>query len=253
MTRNLKALGLALLSICAMGAVMAQGASATEVKHQFHSDGLETIITGINVGKDKFQVGSAGTVECGKTQTEATQTAEKEVSSGTFESDTLTVIPHYSECTFGGQPATVTFNHCAYVFDSDTTDGNPDGSLHANVEIECSGGSEIEVDTSLCTITIAAQTVKHAVRYEKDLLNEGSASLVQTTAKKVKTGKKTTTPGVQTGCLLFPTGEIGTYTGTSTTECFKDESASTLKETAATTPTGTKEGATTACTVTNTV
>ena len=256
MTRNLKALGLALLAICAFGALAAQGASAA-LEHEFHSAVANTIVTGKNIeGKEKFAVGAAGTVECNKSIFEAQQTGT-EVSANTFQSDTLTVTPRYEECTFGGQPATVSFNHCAYVFDSDTGETEPEKEVktqHANVEVECGKNekeevSRIEIDTSVCTITIGPQVVKHAVKYEADGSNE-SAIKIKSTATKVVTGKVKTTES-QTGCLLFPTGAIGTYTGVATSECFKDE-GSLLTGTEKTTPKGlTKEGATAKCAVTN--
>jgi hypothetical protein len=245
MTRDLKALGLALLAAAALGAVGAQGALGA-VEHEFHSDGPKTTITGKNVGTVKFAVGAAGTFECTTSVTEGTQTGT-EVSAGTYRSDTLTLKPTYSGCTFGGQPATFNPNHCAYVFDSDTTTGNPTGGEHANVETECSGGSEIEIDTSVCTITIGAQLIKHAVRYQNDPSSKSAFEII-TTAHKVKIGKKKTTES-QTGCLLFPTGEIGTFSATYTNECFKDEDSA-PSGTEATTPTF-KHGETTQCTVTN--
>jgi opacity protein-like surface antigen len=249
MTRNFKALGLALLAICALGAVVAQGASAAEDKHKFHSDGPNTVITGKAIGGNHtFAVGTAGTVECTSAEFESTQTGT-EVGVETYSNETLTVVPHYSGCTFGGQPATVTVKHCAYIFYGQTTPGNSDGGEHANVEIECEGeGGRIEIDTTVCTITVGGQLVKHAVRYENDP-ESTSAVKIKATAKKIVTGKVKTTES-QTGCLLFPTGEIGTYKGTVTSECFKDEGSAISEKTAKTTPTGlTKEGKTTKCTV----
>jgi hypothetical protein len=243
MTRNLKALGLALLAICALGAVAAQGASAATV-HKFHGEAKHIVVTGKAVeGNHTFKVGEAGTVECTGAEFTSTQ-AGTEVSAKTFSSDTMTVVPHYTGCTFGGQPATVKFTHCAYVFEGETTLGNPTGGEHANVKIECSGGSEVEIDTSLCTITVAAgQEIKDAVRYEN--ITESSVK-IKATAHKVKTGKKKTTES-QTGCLLFPTGEVGTYTGVATAECFKDE-GETVEGTEKTTS-ALKKGATAKCTV----
>jgi len=247
MNRKLKALGLALVAISAMSAVAAPGASAVIGEHEFHTEG-PSVLTGRNIGNEKFAVGTAGTVECTTSAFESTQ-AGTEVSSHTFKSDTLTVTPRYTGCTFGGQPATVNFNHCAYVLDSDTTTGNPDGGLHANVEIEClkNGKGEdiswIEIDTSVCTITIKSQTINHALSYENDT---AFSTIVRATARKIVTGKAKTTES-QTGCLLFPTGAIGTYTGSSTVECFSNE-GSALSGTEKTTPQGlTKENLTTAC------
>jgi hypothetical protein len=257
MTRNLKTLGLALAAVLAISAMAAQGASAA-VEHEFHADGEKAIVTGTNsimetagektetvLNVHKIAVGAAGTWQCNKVQTESTQVGTK-VGDGTYKADTITVIPHYSECTFGGNPVTVNFNHCALVFDSDTTAGNSTGGEHANVEIECSGESVIEIDTSICTITIGPQLIKHAVRYENDKHNKNAVNFIFT-AHKLKMGKKKTTES-QTGCLLFPTGEIGTYTGKITGTCYKDEDETTPVGTEKTTPV-TKDGAETECTV----
>ena len=105
MTRKLKVLGLALLAVFALGAVGAQGASAG-TDHEFHSDGEKTVLTGTNVGAHKLQVGEAGTVECTIATIQSTQKGTL-VSAGTYKSDTITVKPSTSNCTFGGQPATV--------------------------------------------------------------------------------------------------------------------------------------------------
>jgi len=244
MSRNLKAVGLALLAICAMGALAAQGASATT--HKFHSDGIHTTFTGKAIeGNHTFAVGTAGTVECTTAEFKGTQTGvETPAGSGTWVSDTLTVIPKYTGCTFGGQPATVTVPHCAYVFYGETTSGNSTGGEHATVELECSEGGKIEIDTSVCTITVGPQKIKDAVRYENDT---ESSIIVKATAHKVVTGKVKSTES-QTGCLLFPTGEIGTYKGTVTSECFRDEASKTPENTEKTTP-EIKHGSTTKCSV----
>jgi hypothetical protein len=248
MTRNLKALGLATLAVLALGALTAQGASAAK-EHEFASDGEWTVGTGENIkGNWNLAVGTAGTVEC-ESQYEDDSQGSK-VSEGTFHADQITVTAHLTGCTFAGSPAVFNTNHCAFVLDSDTTVNSEEKEL-ASVEIECSGGTEIEIDTSVCTITVPAQVVKHAIEYREDKENSVTAMEGIIAAKKVKTGKKKTTES-QTGCLLFPTGEIGTASGTGTTECFKDENEKWLSGTEKTTPTSkTKEGKSKECSVTN--
>lgn len=241
MTRNLKALGLAMFAVLALGALTAQGASAAK-EQEFRSDGSWTVGTGASVGKIKFAAGTAGTVECDvefDDQSGGTKVGEE------YLSDTLTVTPTFPECTFGGHPATATANHCAFVLDSDTTTGNPEGGEHANVEIECAEGHKIEIDTISCTVTIGAQLVKHAVQFEADTTSSVTGIF---SAKGIVTGKAKTTES-QTGCLLFASGAIGTMTGTGTTECFKD-TGSVLTGTEKTTPQGkTEEGSATECSV----
>jgi hypothetical protein len=247
MTRNLKALGLALLALFALGAVAASAASAAE---EFHADGEKAIITGENEAgtEDSFAIGEAGTIKCKKTTLEGTNKAETTTTPGSeYTNDKLTITPHYEECTFAGSlEAHVKFNHCAYVFSSDTTLGNTTkAEKHANVEIECAAGNKVEVDiTGFCTLTIPAQTIKHAVRYKADT---ATSVTVESTATKVKVEKTKTTPD-QTNCLLVPTGEIGTYTGKATVSCYKDngvETETTAKTTPVTEETG--EGIPTNC------
>jgi hypothetical protein len=249
MTRNLKALGLALFAVFALGAIGAQAASAVTI-HKFHSDGPKTIVTGTG-GVQKFEVGAAGIVECKKLTAQGTETGT-EVSAGTFANaeNKVTVVPKYEECSFGGQPATVNFHHCAYVFFGETTAGNPTGGEHANVEIECEGPeNKITVHTVNCTITIGPQLVKHAVRYENEL-GVPSATRTISTAHAIVVGKvRNTESQPLNGCIPFPTGAIGKFVGTTTNKCFRDDREVALAGTEKTTPPATGEGPTTNCTV----
>jgi hypothetical protein len=221
MTRDLKALGLALLAVLGLLALTGKATA-----HELHSENEKTILTGRDFYVEKIAIGAAGTVECKKTEFESTQTGAF-VSSETYASNTITLTPRYSECTFGGKAATINFSHCAYIFYTDTTEG------HANIEIECSEGGKIEIETSICTATIGPQLIKHAISYEN---TSWAVFMATATAKSIVTSKAKTTES-QTGCLLFPTGAIGTYTGTPTIECLVD-SGSALTETAKTTPQG---------------
>ena len=236
MNRNLRALGLALLAVFALGAIGAQAASA----HEFKSDGQRSVITGANVGAHEFTVGSVGTVSCSTAKFEGTVDA----GAGKTEVDEITIKPTYTGCTFGGQAASVFFNDCAYVFDSDTTAGNSTGGEHANVKIECGVNNTVKVHTVNCTITVGPQEIKHGVRY----VNDGaSANETIATAHNIVVGKERNT-GSQpaNGCLLFPTGAVGKYVGTATNKCFQDEGSAQANPT---TPGSTQDATTTTCSV----
>lgn len=233
---KLKALGLSLFAILALGALSAQGVQA----HEFHGDGEKGVGTGIDTTDHEFTIGTAGVVKCTTMEAEGTQ-AGTFVSAGTYTSDTGTVTPRYSGCSFGGQPATVNFEHCAYLFDSDTTAGNTTGGEHANVELKCAEGNSVKVKTSICTLTIGQQLIKHAVRYEDDPGNK-NAGIVIATAHGVVISHS----GVG-GCALVPKGAVGKYVGTSTGTCYRED-GNELTGTDKTTPQGlTTEGPETEC------
>jgi len=248
MIRNLKALGLALLAICALGAVASSAASAA-VEHEFHADGETAVSTGKNTNTHELLVGSTP-VKCKKVETKSTRTGTL-VSAGTYKVDELTVTPHYTECEFGGKPATVEVMHCAYVFDSDTTTGNSTGGEHAQVIIECEGTDVITVITSIGTFTVGPQTIKDGISYKNDPSNKNAVEVVATAHEVALTCQRTLESQPVSGCLLVPQGKVGKYTGTLTSTCYKDEGTA-LVGTEKTTPTGrTKEGPETECKVSN--
>jgi hypothetical protein len=201
------------------------------------------------VGSHQFTVGAAGSVQC------ATATFESTIDPGpgVTEVDEITAKPKYSGCQFGGQAASVFFNDCAYVFDSDTTSGNPTGEKHAPATLECAPGNSIKVHTVNCTITIAPQTVADAVSYAQDK-KEGkdvlSAINVTATAHGIVVGKERSTASQPVnGCLVFPTGAVGKYTGLTTIECRQDEGSAQANPT---TPGATQDAASTNCSVPDT-
>jgi hypothetical protein len=171
MIRNLKALGLALIAICAMGAVAASAASAVE----FHSEKTSTALSGSQVNVNKFTTDS-GEITCAKATFSGTTSAVNTTE------PTQTVTPSYSEChlififTFN---VTVDMNGCAYV-------------LHANgeVDIECptvEGKQKvIEVTAPSCTVTVPAQTGLKGVTYT----NEGKGTGRTVTVNSNVTGIK---------------------------------------------------------------
>lgn len=248
---NLKVQGLLLISVFALSGALASTASATE--HEFHSDGDWTVSTGENTGNHVFQVGAAGSVTCTKAEFE-NRSWGSEVSASTYKADQLTVTGRWSGCTFGGSAAIVKTNHCAFVVDSDTTKTeNPEGGEDANVELECAEGHKIEVHTPTCTVTVGAQLLKHAIRVENDTptsMTGGLTGGLSGGASGIVVGKvRTTASQPVNGCLTFPTGAIGTMTGSATSKCYDDE-GSELSGTEKTTPQGQlKEGKATECSI----
>ena len=154
MTRNLKALGLALVAVFAMGAVVAsaasaQGALTVEGPATLHAESSEHKFTS-----------PSGTIECTENTFSATGVENKD--------EAVTIVPTYGgNCTIAGQPGTVDVNGCHLVLDDATT--TESGDYAATVDIDCStqeGSPGIVITTfaggghgfQVCKITVPAQT-----------------------------------------------------------------------------------------------
>jgi hypothetical protein len=224
MTRNLRALSLAIFALLALGAVYASSASAAG--EEFHCDVAPCILTGTTETPESVEEFKAtGVIVKCHGQFEATQ--------ATKTAKILTVSPHYTECN---NSTTVRTNHCDYQFGSETS-----AAGHGAVSIKCSGGSKLEVDIKgVCILNFTEQTVGQGVHYT----NVGTTSVtVQATANEIAFTK--TSDATHTLCGTI-SGK-GTYASKTLQKCFGDLGTA-LTETAATTPTETtKEGETTAC------
>jgi hypothetical protein len=173
MTRNLKALGLALVAVLAMAAFAASSASAkqgifTASSYPVHVFGTDN--------DDWFEV-LENKVECD----EATFTAQ-----ATGADTKLTVIPTYHKCFKNlVEPVTVTTNGCHYTFTIGTMTSHSHG--HGTVDIVCPT-KPIEVHSyanhaahtsksSNCTLTIGSQNNLPGVTYTNaangDIVVEG--------------------------------------------------------------------------------
>jgi hypothetical protein len=144
MTRNLKALGLALLAVFAMSAVAASGASAAE--DTFTSEVAATDLTGTGgLSEFRYTPGSAA-ASCKTATFDGTIEGE--------DANEITVHPTYeNDCTVFGVNATIDTEDCNYVITGET-DENEDAAVH----IECDEpGDEITI-TGPCTIHIPPQT-----------------------------------------------------------------------------------------------
>jgi hypothetical protein len=118
MTRNLKALGLALLAVFALTAVVAQAASASS----FNITKSSADVTGTATTAQLFEPfpGAAGSVECQELDLKGKQ--------GTSSASSIELTPTYSECQVAGLDLTVTDNGCVFRFNaSGTVDLCPTG------------------------------------------------------------------------------------------------------------------------------
>ncbi|HEX2393163.1 MAG TPA: hypothetical protein VHI77_09620 [Solirubrobacterales bacterium] len=248
MKGKLRALGLALVALLALGALVAQSAQAVE--HTFHSEVERTVLTGgydpANESKpDEFHIGTA-TFICTSTKFEGTTVGKT--------NDQVTLTPTYGSTTKPsgceakgtGIEVLVHTNHCAYVFESDTVLTAGTTEEHAPLEIECSGASENEITLTMPSIGVeihipAQNTIKDGVTYT----NIGEGSKREITAHVTAKGIHGECTGAN--CFLVGTWKFtnATYEGTETIAGFKDEAAGELTGTEKTTPTAVslKEGA----------
>jgi hypothetical protein len=160
MKRNLKALGLALMTVLAISAVAASAAHALDAhftqpqgKYPFVGTGEQEGLTANNY----FQItGPNGPkVHCKIAKYEATVEVETTI---------LTVTPHYTECvtTRGGLEVgtSVDLNGCHFRFEAGEYTAVPNDAHNTLVHIICPVGQQIEVTAGPCHTDIPAQTIK---------------------------------------------------------------------------------------------
>jgi len=153
MSRNLKALGLALVASFAMSAVVASAASAEA--YSFKADTVPTTLTGNqHAGNDVFTT-DTGTVSCNIATYEGTQTVTP--------TNSVTVKPSYGECrAFGLFNVPIHVNGCEYKFTAGT---KVSGNYEGTVDIVCPTGKFIEVTAPGCLVTVGAQNNLGKVTY----------------------------------------------------------------------------------------
>jgi hypothetical protein len=236
MTRNLKAFGLVLVVAIALGAIVAQGASAL-VEHSFRSDSASgnTVLTGAN---ESYTTGSSKhvlTLTPGFTF--ACDATFEGTNVGTIV-DTVTVHPTYHNCasSLGGSP-TVHTGGCNFILDTDTTqaEGHSTSSEHASVSLECESAHSasphaIEITGPGCVIAIEATHASsvavnqslHGVRYAN--LSNHSGKNAGTLTATIRTIKFTATAGSLCGLAGHPAGTYsnGTYDGLASVTGYED-------------------------------
>ena len=159
MTRNLKALGLALIAALTLGAIGAQGAAAV-VEHSYRSDATNetTVLTGQSESDYVFEAGTGGAKTiCTSATFSGTQTPKGNIR------DTITLHPIYTSCKLGTNSVTVTTGGCNYVLDSETTAGSHFSGEHATVSVECESTHDIQIDGPGCNITKKGNTVNQSL------------------------------------------------------------------------------------------
>jgi hypothetical protein len=262
MTRNLKALCLALCAAVALSAAAAATASAvSEFKSNApteahltarqYTKGNTTNIHGEELkGKQEFQAttGDARTLRCNEVAAKGTfKSPATEITATNVEYKNCGAWETKEGVTKEVAKAFVEFTSCDYVFKSATeeTPTPPVGTKkgkHAKVQIKCNTpGDHIHIkitEAKLACITIPEQVTGHGVRYFKDPEDETKVTIHAT----VHGIKSTTTPSIvcptkSGGTEVHDTAANGgTYTGEITVEAFKDAAhteAATLEETEA--------------------
>jgi hypothetical protein len=169
MSRNLKALGLTLLAVSALGSIVAPAAQAetpivTELKWPEATTLTGTDVTGTEDGKlARLTIGTGSRfIEC---------TQAKQLSGSILESSTTTTLkPEYQECFANGLksvPVTVTHNGCTLTA---TAKKESEGEVPGEAIVDCPGGRGIEVhvfengaaeksNKPLCTYDIPAAQI----------------------------------------------------------------------------------------------
>ena len=219
MTRNLKALALAVGAVLSMSAVLAAAAQAeTGV---LTAPQYPAIVTGEQAaGAVAFDIGPGPvkSVSCATSDLDATLFGP---------TDPVTFKPTYTNCTAmpGFMPATVTTNACDYTFgvSRPNTTGEPMTTGKLKIAIDCPAGQSIEIhiyenafmhaaNVSLCTYDVLPQAPVPAGIYHN---NPGPPKDVVATVAATFTTRSTIGPAAVCGANAnehLPTTLTGPYT-----------------------------------------
>jgi hypothetical protein len=192
MIRKIKAIGLALVAVLAMGAVLAGGAQAEPTTDEFTAqDGTypEAFHGSNGVGQEKF-ITEAGTVECASTFTGEAAEA----------SQTVVVYPHYTSCrAFGFLSATVNATPCDYLFHITTK--TAEHTYDGTVDVTCETGKTITITASTCEATVGPQNGLSNVHFRT---TTGTPNDIDVTAEVTGIAYTVTKDGF--GCPFSGTG-----------------------------------------------
>ncbi|HVQ58625.1 MAG TPA: hypothetical protein VMS60_06920 [Solirubrobacterales bacterium] len=233
MTRNLKAIGMALAAVLALGAFAASTALAEGTPEYFHAEKQNVVVTGAEENTQVLSIPTGSgplTVECEHISVEGTQSG-KEHAAGNFESEFSTVRPTYYNGTLaqhkegataakcnsflGKNTVRVDTEACHYKLYS-TTDANG----HAKSDVICAEGQSIKITGPAgCTITIKPQTGLTGVHYTNKEAGSSRDITVESTVKNIHYA-------ASFACLFAgipSTGTDASYTGNVTAKGFTDE------------------------------
>ncbi len=158
MIRNLKALGLALVAVFAIGAITASAALAVE--DHFTTSQTSALMTGTSTN-NKFEITGGPSFECTTSQFTATGVNNStEVTVDPSYTGRIGETPHGTKCT--GSPignVTIDMNSCDYDLTGKTT-GSDGGLTDATISVTCTtAGDHIVITGPLgCKIKVPAQT-----------------------------------------------------------------------------------------------
>ncbi len=155
MTRNIKALGLALVAVAAMGTASASMAQAAQL-HATSSKNI--VVTGHQKTENVFQLTTSlaedkgPKVKCSQATYEGTA-----VTSGGSQvtGDELTVTPIFGGCTAFGQAATIKLNGCHFTA---TGAGQPARTMVLD-GVCPTAGKQIEIQSAICQVKFPMQTI----------------------------------------------------------------------------------------------
>jgi hypothetical protein len=170
MSRNFKALGLAIGALLALSAVIASSATAVP---QFTCSSYPCQATGSNTKGSEVFTTEGGKVECDS------HFITHSINEAT---STITTTPTYTNCeAFGFLSATVNTEGCSYVSHATQTDAS--GTTHwwtAHVDVACPAGQSIKVTASTCKVEIKAQTGLTTDDIEKDFTDPTGVHITHT-------------------------------------------------------------------------
>ncbi len=214
--RNLKAFGLALVAVFAMGAIAATAASA----NQFHSTATNTTITRTANANQNFQYEAKGqTVVCTTVGGSGTATAQTTTE--------ITFTPTYSGCNVPGiafSSAQVSMANCDYLFTIEASANQ--GPVHVkcpetkNAKGEGIGQDQITITVkvfgvSVCTLHIGEQTPGGVADYSNPDASQVTVTPTQTGISgtrqgNAECGEPTSTTGNYNGAVQVKGEETGT-------------------------------------------
>lgn len=219
MTRNLKALGLALVAVFAMSAVAASGAQA----ESFHSHAEHTTLTAKGTSDQTFTITNSLSFTCKKMSARGDITGTAS-GGGLFTNANATVRPFYEECkASNGDVVNVTTTGCHYRLNAET-----DANGHGKAFIECGTGAiKINDPSNGCTVSIpTGEPTEKGVHYTNEA-NGGGTNEETIAGEATVTGIHFTSNFI---CQLGGVPKEGNethYVGSFTVEGFKYESGNT--------------------------
>jgi hypothetical protein len=135
MTRNLKAMGLALVALFAISAMAASSASAAN--DHFTSTNASAVVTGVS-HDNSFHYPNGVGFNCTTSKfTGTTTNGSTELTIDPEYTGLVNATPHGTTCTATGGEVTIDMNGCHYVLTGNTTGADPVGTTDATVWITC--------------------------------------------------------------------------------------------------------------------